>query len=60
MLIILSRGIAPSNLAQEPTTDAARTDSSDNEWRNRETVKPPLENARSTSVELAVESLIRI
>lgn len=48
-----SFGITPSNVDQEPKTVAARADLSDNECRSFDIVKPPRENARSTSVEVA-------
>ena len=50
---MLAFGIAPSKLDQDPKTVAARADLSDSECRSLEIVKPPCENARSTSVEVA-------
>ena len=47
--------MTPSKLDQEPKTVAARADLSDKECRSLEMVKPPRENVRSTSVEVANE-----
>ena len=46
-------GISPDTVAHELTTVAARVDSSLSEWRRFDTVRPPRENACSTSVEAA-------
>ena len=51
--MIASFGITPSNLDQDPNIVAARAELSDSECRSLEIVKPPRENARSTSVEVA-------
>ena len=51
--IISSCGIAPSSDIHEPTTHDAWVDSCVRACRNRDTVKPPLEKARSTSVDVA-------
>jgi hypothetical protein len=51
--IISSLGIAPGKSHQEPSTQAARVDSSDSECLIFDTVSPPFENARSTSVDVA-------
>jgi hypothetical protein len=53
--IISSRGMAPSSEHHDPKTVAARTDSSESECRIFDTVRPPRENARSASVDVAVE-----
>lgn len=53
--MIRALGMTPSKLDQEPKTVAARADLSDKECRSLEMVKPPRENARSTSVEVANE-----
>ena len=56
--IILSSGIAPSKPAQDPTTVVALTEFSDSECRIFDTVRPPLENAHLTSVEVAERAII--
>jgi hypothetical protein len=53
--MISSRGMADGKSHHELSTVAARVDSSDNEWRILDTVSPPRENARSTSVDVAVQ-----
>ena len=53
--MIRALGITPSKLDQEPKTVAARAELSDSECRSLEMVKPPRENACSTSVEVANE-----
>jgi hypothetical protein len=57
--IISLCGIAPGSSNHDKRTDCARVDSSDRECLNFETVNPPFENARSTSVELALKKLAR-
>jgi hypothetical protein len=54
-VMISSFGIAPGREHHDPKTEAARTDSSEREWRILETVKPPWEKARSTSVDVATK-----
>jgi hypothetical protein len=51
---------APGNSHHDPRTEAARVDSSESEWRILDTVRPPREKARSTSVELAKHRNINI
>jgi hypothetical protein len=51
--IISSRGIVEGKSHHELSTVAALVDSSDNECLIFETVRPPQENARSTSVDVA-------
>jgi hypothetical protein len=53
IVIISSLGIAPGKSHHEPNTQAARVDSSDSECLILDTVSPPFENARSTSVDVA-------
>jgi hypothetical protein len=52
--MISSRGIAPGRSHQDPRTDAARVLSSESLCRIFETVSPPREKARSTSVDVAI------
>src|ERR1700734_4130022 len=52
-VMISSRGIACGKLHHELSTVAALVDSSEREWRILENVRPPRENARSTSVDVA-------
>ena len=52
-VISLSRGMASGMEHHEPKTVAARTDSSKRECCIFETVSPPHEKARSTSVDVA-------
>ena len=51
--MISSRGIAGGKSHHELNTVAALVDSSEREWRIFKTVRPPRENARSTSVDVA-------
>ena len=51
-------GIAPSNDIHDPRTVAALIDVSDKEWRSLETVRPPRENERSTSVDVATKNCV--
>jgi hypothetical protein len=51
--IISLRGIKSGRIHQDPRTVAAQVDSSVRECRIFDTVSPPRENARSTSVEVA-------
>jgi hypothetical protein len=51
--IISSHGTAPCKLHHAPRTEAAHVLSSEREWRIFDTVSPPREKARSTSVEVA-------
>jgi len=53
--IISSCGMAPSSEHHDPKTVAVRTDSSESECRIFDTVRPPHENVRSASVDVAVE-----
>ena len=55
-VIISSRGMAPGRSHHAPSTEAARVLSSESECRIFETVRPPRENARSTSVDVAVDN----
>ena len=48
-------GIRSGSVDHEPRRALARTLASLKEWRRRDTVSPPREKARSTSVEVAVE-----
>jgi len=50
---ISPNGTKSVNVHHDPSTVAARVDSSERECRILETVSPPRENARSTSVEVA-------
>ena len=52
-VIISSHGIACGKLHHEFSTIAALVDSSKREWHILETVRPPRENAHSTSVDVA-------
>lgn len=52
-VMISPHGMAPGKVAQDPMTVAALTDWSDNECLIFETVNPPCEKARSTSVDVA-------
>jgi hypothetical protein len=56
MATISSRGTAPGKSHHAPNTDAARVLSSDREWRILDTVRPPREKERSTSVDVAVSN----
>jgi hypothetical protein len=56
--MISSRGMALGKLHQAPRTVAARELWSESECHIFETVKPPRENARSASVDVAVYKLI--
>lgn len=51
--IIAAFRITPSNLDQDPKTVATWAELSDKECQSLEIVKPPWENACSTSVEVA-------
>ena len=53
--MIVSLGIKPSNLDQDPKMVAARAELSESECWSLEIVKPPWEKAHSTSVEVANE-----
>ena len=51
--MISSQGMAPGKSHHAPSTDAAQVLSSERECRILETVNPPREKARLTSVDVA-------
>jgi hypothetical protein len=57
VLVISSWGMALGKVQQDPNTVAAQTDLSERECLILETVSPPQEKARSTSVDVAEQIL---